>query len=190
MHKVHRLDIVRPDGLCPILSQLRFHTPFQRLVPQLHTHDPVKVVSFLDAVVPALAIRATCTRRYPYRMRVSQISLIRACHMLPDPCCGTGSGRLSTQTAGPRLPGCLDRWRTHDARCGSRPPSLRTSRGQVHEAVTASELSPDDVRSRLHSDRWRSHAHHFAVQRQVRNDPLESRFVVLKQLQPAHLVRQ
>ena len=28
MDKVHRPDIVRPEGFCPILSQLRFHTPF------------------------------------------------------------------------------------------------------------------------------------------------------------------
>ena len=50
--------------------------------------------------------------------------------------------------------------------------------------------SPDHARSRVHSDQWRSHAHHLAIQRQVRHGLLQPRVLVLELLQPLHLGRK
>lgn len=73
---------------------------------------------------------------------------------------------------------------------GSKPPSLHTSREPVHATAPASELSPHNIRSHALADRWRSHGHHLPVERQVRHDPLQPRVLVLKLLQPPHLVGQ
>lgn len=55
--------------------------------------------------------------------------------------------------------GSSNRWHGNCDPCGSRPPSLRTSREPGHATALASELSPNDVRSRALSDQWRSQVH-------------------------------
>ena len=62
--------------------------------------------------------------------------------------------------------------------CGSRRPSLHTSRERVYASVPASELSPHDI------------LQHLTVQRQVGHNPRQPCVLVLELLQPAHLVGQ
>ena len=77
MDEIHCPHIVASHRLLAVLSQLSLHPSFRVLVPQLEAQLVVNPARFFMSIVHPSRRRTHWTRRYPYRTRVSQISLIR-----------------------------------------------------------------------------------------------------------------
>ena len=55
MHKIHRLDIVRSDGVFAVFSQLCLHPTLGCPIAQLHAQFLVDTIRLLGIEIPAFA---------------------------------------------------------------------------------------------------------------------------------------
>jgi hypothetical protein len=165
MDEVHGPDLIGCGSCATIVAQLRLHSSLGRLAAQLQAQTRVNPMRLLHVDLPALAAQKNMDA--PVAIPDARLAdLLDA---------GFKAGLLAAARF------VMIRWTDRiPGRCtpaGSRRPNHRKPPSPARACEQALQFSADDVLK------------HLTIQRQVRDDLLQLRVLVLKLFQPPHLRR-